>query len=311
MKIDIVIPNYNGSDLLQKNIPKVLNVFKNRNDTKIIIVDDASSEIEKEKLKAVFERLNSKKIILLENEKNYGFSTTVNKGVAASDADLVVLLNSDAVPEDDFLTPVLKSFHENNKLFAVGCMDKSLEGDNVVLRGRGVAQWKNGFVRHKRGDINSSFTFWVSGGSSVIRRDIFEKLGGFDELFNPFYWEDIDLSYRAQKAGYEILFERESVVTHIHSEGAIKKNFSKKFVKKIAFRNELLFIWKNIQDKRYLLAHIFHLKKYLLINLIKGNLTIWKSTLIALKYIPDIIAKRKTQNKLNKISDREIFAKFK
>ena len=51
------------------------------------------------------------------------------------------------------------------------------------------------------------------------------KLGGFDGLYDPFYWEDIDLSYRAQKSGYKVIFEPKSIVTHEHEKGTVKEMF--------------------------------------------------------------------------------------
>ena len=110
---------------------------------------------------------------------------------------LYILFNTDVYPDKDFLTPLLSHF-KDEKVFAVGCMDKSIEGKDVVLRGRGIGVWKRGFLVHEKGEIEKSDTLWVSGGSGAFRKSIWDKLGGLNELYNPFYWEDIDLSYRAQ-----------------------------------------------------------------------------------------------------------------
>ena len=190
-------------------------------------------------------------------------------------------------------------------------MDKSIESGSVVLRGRGIGRWKKGFVVHTRGEVDNSNTFWISGGSSIVRRDLFLKLKGFDEIYNPFYWEDIDLSYRAQKSGYDIYFDNKSVVKHLHEEGAIKSNFKKSYVKKIAFRNQLIFVWKDVSTLRLMLTHIFFLPILLIKSIIKNDQAIVGGFFMATKKLPAIISKRKSQKKLYKVSDTEILSKTK
>ena len=77
------------------------------------------------------------KIKVLLSEKNLGFSPTVNKGVKAASGEIIILLNTDIYPEKGFLKPLLAHF-KDEKVFAVGCLDKSIEGEKTVLRGRGL-----------------------------------------------------------------------------------------------------------------------------------------------------------------------------
>ena len=81
---------------------------------------------------------------------------------------------------------------------------------------------------------------------------------------NPFYWEDIDLSYRAQKAGFIVLFEKESIVTHRHEEGAIKRYHTSKKVRVITYRNQFIFAWTNMSDLPLILSHFLWLPYHLL-----------------------------------------------
>ncbi|MEK7065600.1 MAG: glycosyltransferase, partial [Patescibacteria group bacterium] len=155
-----------------------------------------------------------------------------------------------------FLQKIVPHFDESD-VFAVGCMDKSMEGNRVVLRGRGVAQWRHGFFVHRRGDVDATETAWVSGGSGAFRKSMWEQLGGMDPLFNPFYWEDIDLSYRAAQAGYRLVFEKGSAVRHYHEEGKIMRKYSKWRIRTVATRNQFQFIWKNVSNPGIMLSHMF------------------------------------------------------
>lgn len=306
MKIAVIIPNYNGSEIIKKNLPRVIESIKNY-DSEIIIVDDCSQFFDYESLKKNIEAVEGNiKITLLRNDTNLGFSSSVNKGVTSTNAEYVVLLNSDVSPEKDFLVSPIKILDENQNLFGVGCMDRSIENGKTILRGRGLASWSRGFLIHRRGEVDSNNTFWISGGSSIIRRELFVKLGGFDSIYNPFYWEDIDLSFRARKAGYDILFDNKSIVEHRHLEGAIKKHYSEKQINTIAYRNQIVFVWKNITSYKLLLLNIIWLPYHVVITILRKDVNFIKGFCLALGLLPAIIRKRKKLKKVFTKKDFEV-----
>lgn len=288
MNVSIIIPNYNGEELLRKNLPKVFEAAnyyaqKSNSEVEVIIVDDASVD---ESIN--FIKLSKLPVKLIENEKNLGFSSTVNIGVKNAEGEIVVLLNTDVVPEKDFLIPLMQHF-KDPRVFAVGCMDKSIEGSKTILRGRGIGEWERGFLVHRRGDINKTTTLWVSGGSGAFKKSVWEKLGGFNELYNPFYWEDIDLSYRALKSGYKILFEPKSIVIHQHQEGAIITKYSQFDIKVIAYRNQIIFAWENATNYDLQLFHIMWLPYHLIKAMISLDMAFLLGFFQACILLPKII----------------------
>lgn len=312
MKTEIIIPNYNGFDLIFDNLPKIVKIVEKNINLTITIVDDGSTPEEQDKLSVFINQFKKNTIIpirLLLNQKNVGFSSNVNRAALISNSDILVLFNTDVVPEKDFLRPLLSHFSDP-EVFGVACMDKSIEGDKTVLRGRGLARWHKGFLEHRKGEVDKSNTFWISGGSSAVRSDLFKKLGGFDALYNPFYWEDIDLSYRAQKAGYKIIFEKDSVVIHMHRKGSIKKHYKDNIILAYAMRNQFTFVWKNITDVNLLVSHIIYLPKYLLSAVIRRDVIFLKGFCLAFLRLPDIMRHRNIQKKQFKLSDSEILKRF-
>ena len=310
--VSIVIPNYNGEEILRKNLPKVFEAASLYKDVKIetIIVDDASTDASM----SVISRLRQDfgvqaNLRLIRNEKNLGFSSTVNKGVKESMGEIVVLLNTDIRPEKDFLEPLIKHFSDPF-IFAVGCMDKSIENGKTILRGRGIGSWKRGFFVHSRGEVNQTNTLWVSGGSGAFRKSIWDKLGGLDILYNPFYWEDIDLSYRALKSGYEIAFEPKSIVVHEHEIGSIKKKYSEREVKTIAYRNQFIFVWKNLTDQDLQFLHLFWLPYHFLKALIRMDLIFFVGFCLAFLRLPQVMRERNRVQKYFMKSDKEIVREF-
>jgi GT2 family glycosyltransferase len=273
MTLSIVIPNYNGKHLLQKNLPYVFRECESlpMHINEIIIVDDASQDGSADWIEGFCHGRNDipTRVIVLENHVNSGFSTTANKGILRATGDIVVLLNTDVRPQKGFLNATLPRF-ENPTLFGVGFMDKSIEGEKTVYRGRGVGWWEKGMYVHRKGAIDMPETSWISGGSCAIRRAAFLKLKGFNEIYNPFYWEDIDLSYRAVKAGYQLWFEQGSVVIHEHNDGAIRSGYSLQDITRIAYRNQIIFIWKNATVAQFV-SHLLWLPYHILNTMIRGD----------------------------------------
>jgi GT2 family glycosyltransferase len=293
--VSIVIPNFNGEKLLEKNLPFI---FTARNNVKnriieIIIVDDGSRD---ESVKIISSKFPS--IKLIKHKINRGFSASVNTGVRAAKGDLICLLNSDVAPEENFLESVFLNF-ENPKVFAVSLNET---GDFGWARGNFV----DGFIGHSGGlkSVKPHDTFWVSGGSGVFKRNIWMDLTGMDEkLFSPFYWEDVDLCYRALKRGYKLIWDPEAKVAHAHE--ITIKSLSKKYVLRIQERNQLLFIWKNLTSANLFRKHLIGL----ITRLVKhpGYMRI---IFMALGKIGILIKARKKEIKEAQISDEIIFSRF-
>lgn len=245
MKITIAIPNYNGASLLQKNLPNILVAGADE----VLVIDDGSKDESLQILK------DFKDVKILVNKKNLGFIPSVNQLFKEALGDIVVLLNNDVYIREDFLKYLLPHF-QNKQVFAVNLHEKG--------EGWADAFWKDGFFEFKRGE-ESEFVHkssWASGGSAAYSKKIWQDLGGFDNMYAPFYWEDVDISFKALKAGYEILWEPKALVYHNH-ETTIKKSFNKEYIDWVKQRNQLLFIWKNITDKNLMTDHQKNLLKRL------------------------------------------------
>lgn len=297
MKVSIVIPNWNGADLMRRHLPKVLSAAPK---TEIIVSDDQSTDGSVDYI-----HKNFPGIIVVEGQRHNGFASTVNAGVARAHGDIVVLLNTDVEPRVGFLESLTPHFSDPD-VFAVGCLDKSVERGSEVQRGRGVGRWIKGFFIHSRGEVNKPDTAWVAGGSGAFRKSMWNKLGGMDTLFNPFYWEDVDLSYRARKAGWKTLFAPSAVVFHYHEEGKIKREFTPARIKTIAYRNQFIFIWKNATDMQVLLAHALWTPIRLLRALFTGDVSMMEGYILALLKLPRVILHRRAAIRLFKKQDSEL-----
>ncbi len=309
MNLSIIIPNYNGEILLKKNLPKIINELNSYKEYKaeVVVVDDFSSDLSTIYLEKCVKEFGNLKFFV--NKENLGFSSTVNKGVNRASGEIIILLNSDVYPEKGFLTPLLSHF-KDEKVFAVGCLDKSIEGEKIILRGRGLGEWKKGFLVHRKGEVDKNNTLWVSGGSGAFRKSIWEKLGGFNELYNPFYWEDIDLSYRALKSGYKVLFEAKSIVFHEHEKGAIKNKYTSSQIKTISYRNQFIFSWENATDYFLQLKIFVFLPYHLVKALLRMDLAFLKGFFSALILLPKVIKSSLRYQKPFILRDSEVIKNY-
>lgn len=241
--ITIVIPTFNGLSLLKKHLPQVIKY--SGKEIKIIIVDNGSSDGTEAYLISKY----SGKVRCLRNEKNLFFPIAVNQGVGAAKTDLVVLINNDVHPQAGYLETAIRHFTDKS-VFAVTFDETSSSWPQVTWQGK---------LQYLRGEDKSQphLSAWASGGSAIFRKSIWDELGGLDEIYSPGYWEDIDIGWRAWKAGYQIIWEPKAKVIHQHesSFGLINRDY----LNLIKQRNELIFNWKNITDPGMRREHFFYL----------------------------------------------------
>lgn len=244
--ISAVIPSYNGLELLKKHLPAVVGSLPKG--SQLIISDDASTDntvdwlISQYKLvkttfipeifpKKYYPTLNhidlemyrSKEterakldVVLLHNKRNLRFGGAANLGVLFADHEFVFLLNNDVSPQENAARVLLEKIQGDSAIFSVTPHEFESDQDNEPS-GKNKLWFARGLYQHaKADDFTAGPTAWASGGGSIFRKSMWLQLKGFDQRFYPAYWEDIDLSFRAQKKGWQVLFEPSAKVIHKH-----------------------------------------------------------------------------------------------
>ena len=244
--VSVVIPNFKKLPLIN-HLPAALKACPT---AEIIVVDDASPDDTVSYLKKHFPKV---KVVV--NQQNERFAVSCNNGFKAAKGDIVVLLNSDVAPKPDFLPPLLKHF-DNDRVFAVSCLEIQKHDSKEEFSGRNKCEFKRGFLIHSAaaiGNLKSAVdNCWATGGSSAFDRKKYLQVGGMDKLYKPAYWEDIDLSWNArEKYGWKILFEPRSQVYHNHETTNVSV-FGLRKMETMASRNQWLFVWKNSRGLKFL-----------------------------------------------------------
>ena len=304
----VVIPNWNGRDLLEKYLPSVVEALRGNAANEIIVVDNGSTDGS-----AQFLREHFPQVRVLALDRNLGFGGGSNEGFRAAKNDIVILLNSDMRVQPDFLTPLLTGFTDE-KVFAVSCQIFFSDPDKLREE-TGLTQgwWENGSLRVRHRDdkaIRDAFPcFYGGGGSCAFDRRKFLELGGFDELLRPFYLEDTDLGYLAWKRGWKVFYQPRSIVYHEH-RGTIGKRFSQAQIDRVLKKNYILFCWKNIHEWPRLGSHFFFTFTGALVSVVFGD-SPERSNLPALSraflQLPGALRSRRRALALATISDTEAF----
>jgi GT2 family glycosyltransferase/glycosyltransferase involved in cell wall biosynthesis len=302
--VSIVIVNYNGKALLKECLPSVLEEAERfQGQTEIIVVDNGSEDGSAEFLKENFQ-----KVKVIELEKNYGFGKGANIGIEKSCNDIVILLNNDMKVERGFINNILKPFSHPDVFSATAQIffedPKKRREETGKTRGR----WEKGFLKVWHADPvkEEGFVLYSGGGSTAYRRDIFLEIGGFDEIYYPFYVEDLDISYSAWKRGWKSVLVPESIVVHKH-RGTIGRFYKEKEIEEILLKNNILFVWKNISNPLMLLQHWF----YLPVHIIKKSLDGKNGFGVLMKcllYIPAILKRRLKESVHSRNSDKKILS---
>ena len=309
MKASFVIPNWNGRSLLERNLPAVIEAA---GECEVIVVDDASTDGSVELLSQGFPSVH-----VVRHDMNRGFSAGCMSGVRAASGDVVVLLNTDVRPRPDFLAPLLRHFAEDD-VFAVSCLSIAADEAKTIKESFKAPVFRRGLLKYETHPAGATVgvppgrrnTLFATGGHCAIHRGRFLELGGFDELFKPFYCEDLDLCYRAWKRGWRVIYEPESVVVHEH-KGTIGKAFGLGYAQRMNRRNRLLFVWKNISSPgMFWLGHVPVMALRALFGWLALDLSFYAALFSGLGRLPKALKRRRAEREAAVLTDDEVFRRI-
>ena len=290
MKATIVIPNLNGAGWLRDSIESIW--AQTEQDFELIVVDNASTD---ESLAIARSYVGRERYTLIENDHNTGFSAAVNQGIRAAKGEYVVMFNNDAFAEPDWLAELIAAAEQDERIFAVqSLMIRHFErdiaddaGDYVTLFGWACKRG-DGFPWRRYQKPQRIFS--ACGGASLYRKKILDEIGWFDELFFA-YFEDVDLSWRANSLGYKNWYCPSAKCYHIcgATTGAVRYNDFKSVQ---SGRNSILLPYKNMPLLMFLINLPFLVFGYLLKIVmfgLKGFWTpYWKGAKEALAALPKV-----------------------
>lgn len=321
--ISIVIPSWNGRMLLEAMLPPLLMATKEFRDKtggawEVIVVDDGSVD----DTIPWIETIPEKNVKLITRRRKTGFALACNLGFSACRYDIIVLLSNDVTVDPGFLLELLPHF-EDERVFGVTL--KSMLRDRSSFHSGGkIGEFRLGFwkafrnydvaAEEPRNDSgNRCYSFTICSAYCALSRRKLQQLEGFEPLMAPFYWEDVELSYRAWKRGWIIDYEPRSVVYLDATEGLRGTSHGLRF-DRINTRNRFIFLWKNLHDPGMLIVHLAATLLLFLQAVLTLRVAFFLGLWDSIRSLPAILAKRRSERKARKVRDgaiRKTFVEFK
>ena len=308
-RASLIISTWNGRHLLETCLPRVLRAVEAAGgDHEVIVVDDASRDDTVEFVQREFPQV---RVVAL--RENLRFAGANNAAARAARGEVLVFLNNDMLVAPDFLEPLLKHFDDPTVFGATARIEMApmpVAGGVVRETGLVRARFEDGmFVLQHEDPLSEEAApvLYAGGGSSAMRRDRFLRLGGFDRVFRPFYFEDLDVSYRAQKMGWRVFFEPKSRMLHQHRQTNSPRNFPAGYVGLMFGKNALLFTWKVLTDRSMLGEHFRSLWRRLMDP--RADPRLGSSFLRAAAQLPELLVKRRRARADLLLSDGEVMEK--
>ncbi len=242
----IIVLNFNGRHFLAESIPRLQRaVNTDGGGHEIIVVDNGSNDGSRYFMERRFPEVQ-----LIALPHNLGFAAGNNVGVRAARHEIVILLNNDVLVKDDFL-PYLLEHLANPEVFAVS--PKLLQWDERTIEAEYLRFAYDSFgrvvqVQPHQGQTDQNLvrsacpTWYAPACAAAYNRQKYLELGGLETLYRPFHWDEVALSYRAWKRGWQVLYEPQSVVYH-YGHGTTPTVCSRQQEDLIWQTNRYLFMW--------------------------------------------------------------------
>ena len=247
-KVAVVILNWNGRFFLEKFLPSVYN--SDYPNIEFIVGDNGSTDDSVEFVRTVYPTIR-----IVRNERNLGFAGGHNEVLKVVDADSFVLLNSDVAVAPDWIGPVIELLENNPDMAVAQPKIRSYylrdHFEHAGAAGGFIDYYGFPFCRGRMLHVlekdhgqydDPCDVFWASGAAFFIKRQHWERSGGFDADFFA-HMEEVDLCWRLQREGYRIGYCPQSVVYHVGGGTLPASNPQKTYLN---FRNNLFMLQRNL-----------------------------------------------------------------
>ncbi|MEX2013224.1 MAG: glycosyltransferase family 2 protein [Candidatus Levyibacteriota bacterium] len=226
--ISVIILTYNSQNYIGKLLKSLVSKYKSEIDAgklEIIVADNNSSD------GTISKARETKNIIVINNGDNFGFAKGINLASKKAKGKFLLFINPDSKFLKGDIFSLMQKF-ENDKVAVVGGEILRTNGErelsvgkfynfiNTVLLSLGLEE-KLGV---RMSPSKDKYVDFVSGGFMMVMRDVWERLGGFDEKFFM-YVEDMEFCYRVKKQGFRVLFSGSATIEHI-GQGSGSKSFA-------------------------------------------------------------------------------------
>jgi len=312
--VSIIVLNYNQKSYLSKCLSSLKQLNYPRDKFEVILVDNCSTDGSVEYVKNI-----APWVRVLRFRRNYGFAGGNNRAVKFSKGEYIAFLNPDTEVDKDWLLELVKGMRKHPDVASCGGKVLFLKERDVIQNAGHKMTWIGipcaiGYREEDAGQYEEPrYTLAASGCAMLVRKDIFEKLGGFDEDYF-LYVEEGDFGLRLWLSGYKVAYFPKAIA--YHESGAMKKSRGKPIPEHVFFyqKNIISTIIKNFELanvlKGFCLLFLYDISKiiyFVKTRNIRCVLALLKGLKYAIKELPKNLTKRRKIQNSRKITDRELY----
>ena len=247
--VSIVLPVYNQFHYTYNCLKSII---KNTGDIpyEVILADDCSTDLTKDITQIV------ENIVVAKTSENMRFLRNCNHAAKYAKGDYILFLNNDTQVQSNWLSTLLELIDRDEKIGMVG--SKLLYPDGTLQEAGGIL-WRDGSAwnyGNRRSPLEPEFNYvkeadYISGAAIMIRKSLWEEIGGFDDRFAPAYCEDSDLAFEVRRHGYKVMYQPLSLV--VHFEGISNGTDTSSGQKEYQIKNQKKFYekWKDVLKSQH------------------------------------------------------------
>jgi GT2 family glycosyltransferase/glycosyltransferase involved in cell wall biosynthesis len=246
-KVSVIVVNYRGAE----HAVTCLRALRDELDwpaeaLELICVDNASGDGSARRIAAAVPQAR-----LIRSARNTGFAGGCNLGVSKATGSIVAFLNSDARPHRDWVRAAVEALREAPDIAAVASKVLDWDGERIDYVDGGLSWYGMGYKPHVGKPDDGAYdtprdVLFGTGAALLVRRELFDQLGGFDERFFMFC-EDVDLGWRLNLRGYRVRYEPTSIAYHRHHASLHGADPARELY--LLERNALAALYKNVSDE--------------------------------------------------------------
>ncbi len=245
--VSILIPVYNQFEYTYQCL-KHMKKYEANIPYEIIVGDDCSSDMTVELEKIV------KGIKVIHNEVNHQYLNNCNRMSKEARGKYIVFLNNDTQVQKNWLGALVDLMESDQ---TVGLAGSKMIYPNGLAQEAGGIVWKNALIlqfgngrQPNEEELNiMREADYISGASIIIRKDLWDKIGGFDKQFSPAYYEDVDLAFQVRKQGYKVVYQPESEVVHFGGTTEGTNELTKMLIEEN--RQKFYSKWKEVLERQH------------------------------------------------------------
>ena len=261
--VSLVIPSLLDEELFERSLPPLLAETKRRGlDDEVLVVDDTGQGLVARWLGQHYPTVG-----VVVRDENGGYGRALTDGVAAARHALVFCMNPDVVVHPSFLEPLIACLEDDEVHSAVPRIllhgdAKTIESATEIRVKKGLGEVGQPGLEGRAAEFEKKVVSvaYAIGGACLLRKSDF-LASGCDPIYEPFYWEDVDVGWTAWRSGRRVLYVPESVVEH-HHRGTIRNRASEDMVRAMIEKNRLLFQWKFLDSEEEIQEHLAALYRW-------------------------------------------------